>query len=543
MYQPELLRTDEYRTWSRGRGNDVWAMLRAATEGDLPTLERWFAQQPSLIECEFEYYRPLHFAVRENQLEAVRWLLDHGADPMCGGLGYQSAYRPSRPGNHQWSVTMAQERGYTQLLELLENTLWTRFHIGPDGELLPALIRDRNLAEVAKTLDARPELLHCGDGFGGQPIHWAVMTRHRAMIDLLLDRGADINAARPDGARPLDLTNGDYHYRGWRDVPRWTLRPHEVLIGYLIARGADYDISTAAQLGDLERVRDLLDARPELVNEVRTSSGYYNGAPLRCAAGGGHLEVVEFLLERGADPNLPEFVAPRGGALYEAIAGKHWEVVKRLVAHGADVNGAVESSGTCIWRAKRDHAPPEIIKLLATKGASLNLEMVCYDGDVKTLAVMLQANPHLPLHESLKLDDEDLLVLALRYQPDVLSKMTFTGAKSVAHARWLLEHRVDAIRPNWLGMTPLHRFALDGNQPMAELCLEFGADVNATDDEFSSTPLGWAARAGQRAMVDWLLQQGADANLPADKPWALPAAWAARRGDDEMTRTLQRHAP
>ena len=45
------------------------------------------------------------------------------------------------------------------------------------------------------------------------------MTRQIPMIDELLARGADINARRADGARPIQLTNGDYHYRGWRDVP------------------------------------------------------------------------------------------------------------------------------------------------------------------------------------------------------------------------------------------------------------------------------------------------------------------------------------
>jgi hypothetical protein len=39
------------------------------------------------------------------------------------------------------------------------------------------------------------------------------MTRQLDAIDELLARGADINAQRMDGARPIHLTNGDY-YRG-----------------------------------------------------------------------------------------------------------------------------------------------------------------------------------------------------------------------------------------------------------------------------------------------------------------------------------------
>ncbi len=84
------------------------------------------------------------------------------------------------------------------------------------------------------------------------------MTRQLDVVDELLARGADINAARFDGARPIQLTNGDYDYRGWRDVPAdWPTTPAQVL-AHLRARGAYCDICTACHIGDLERVRELL---------------------------------------------------------------------------------------------------------------------------------------------------------------------------------------------------------------------------------------------------------------------------------------------
>ena len=81
MYQPESLRTDEYLPWSRGRGNDVWAMLRAAADGDLATLQTLLAREPSLIDCEFQYYRPLLFAELNNRLGAVRLSSMRGRPP------------------------------------------------------------------------------------------------------------------------------------------------------------------------------------------------------------------------------------------------------------------------------------------------------------------------------------------------------------------------------------------------------------------------------------------------------------------------------
>ncbi len=536
MIQPEALRSDEYQPWSRGRGTDVWAMLRAAVDGDLATIEALVARDPNLLDCEFEYYRPLHFAVRENRRDVVRFLLEQGADPMCGGLGFRPVYKPGGPRSHQWLFDVARERGYAEVLALLEAKVAEKHKIVPEGESLTAMIRGRDFDQVRATLDARPDLIDAADAFGSQPLHWAVMTRQMPLIDLLLQRGADIDAMRPDGARPLDLTNGDYWYRGWQDVPREALRRHEVLIGYLLARGADYDISTAAQLGDLERVRTMLDENPALVNTVPPSTGYYNGAPLRCAAGGGHLDVVRLLLDHGADPNLPEPVAPHGGALHEAIGGKHWEIVKLLLEHGANPNAMVESSGNCVWRARG--APPEILDLLASHGGVLGLELACYEGDVAYIEGMLQANPALPIHRYLGTDREELVALALRYQPAVLTKMVFGGAQTPEYARWLMEHGMDPNRGNWLGMTPLHRFALNGNREMASLCLEFGARIDPIDDEFSSTPLCWAARAGQKEMVEWLLARSANPALPYDKPWARPAEWAKRRGHDEIAALL-----
>ncbi len=100
-------------------------------------------------------------------------------------------------------------------------------------------------------LDASPELLHTGDGRSNRPIHWAAMTRQIEVIDELLVRGADINAARCDGARPLHLTNGDYYYRGWRNVPQdWPITPaHHTFGGLRTLIRIGMDVSGALEIG------------------------------------------------------------------------------------------------------------------------------------------------------------------------------------------------------------------------------------------------------------------------------------------------------
>jgi len=94
-----------------------------------------------------------------------------------------------------------------------------------------------------------------------------------------------------------------------------------------------------------------------------------SGSPLVLAAGRGHLEVARLLLERGADPNLPEEGnAPHGRALYSAVYGRHFDLARLLLEHGADPNQEVESSADAPSIAIMN-SDTKIIELLASYGA------------------------------------------------------------------------------------------------------------------------------------------------------------------------------
>ncbi|MCF0071252.1 ankyrin repeat domain-containing protein [Dyadobacter sp. CY261] len=93
---------------------------------------------------------------------------------------------------------------------------------------------------------------------------------------------------------------------------------------------------------------------------------------------------------------------------------------------------------------------------------------------------------------------------------------------------------MDPNLKNWLGITPLHRFAEHGDVHNAAIFLENGADINAVGEQHCTTPLGWSAKANKAEMVQFLLDNGADPNLPTDKPWSRPRAWAERRGYENV---------
>ena len=508
MSCPPELRTEAYQPWSRGRGVDVWAMLMAAASGDLVGVKALEAEDAGLVNCEFQYFTPLHFALRENRMALVEYLLDKTIDPL---YGYGDP-----------PVKMVRDRGYTELGDLLEAWLRQRYHIVPEGEEMAAAIKGFDEERVRSLLDARPELVSAADGRGNQPIHWAALTRQLWLIDLLLERGADIEAKRPDGARPINLGGGDYNYRSWyRDLPDSGLRSAEVVTGYLMARGAYCDISVAAKIGYYRRVKELLDADAGLVNRLPDYVTYYNGLPLRNAAAAGHMEVVKLLLERGAQVNEPEpRIAPFGGALHSAVGGRHYAIVKLLLDRGADANAMVESSGDVLHMAKVVGAPAEIIELIAARVTRRDPDIVAYEADPVILEALLLADPQAAVEHYLgRLVSENMqssLELILRYQPDILRRQTMLSAAwwdgstfaSPEQARWLLERGLDPRLRNWLGITMLHRCAAKGLTDIAAVLLEFGAEINAVEAEWAQTPKGWAVRKGQTVMSEWLAERG-----------------------------------
>ncbi|MBL9127219.1 MAG: ankyrin repeat domain-containing protein, partial [Verrucomicrobiales bacterium] len=182
-----------------------------------------------------------------------------------------------------------------------------------------------------------------------------------------------------------------------------------------------------------------------------------------------------------------------------------------------------------------------MVELLCSYGAHRRPHLLAHDNDLETAAAVFAANSALADDvEALgSAASNDFVRLLLRHRPRLPERVTV--AKDPETNELLFRHRMDPGRADWLGVTPLHRFARDGRIPIAVQFLSHGASIHARDEVLQSTPLGYAAKFGKRRMVEFLLRRGARVRLPDDPPWAAPEAWARRRGHTAVAELLRHH--
>ena len=242
-------------------------------------------------------------AVREGHAEVVELLLRAGADPGQSRYTYNS-----------WDklLAIAEERGCREVRALLEAAMRERFCYDTGFAALAEAIKDRDGDRVEALLAEQPGFIRAADAFGNGPLHWAVLTRQNDLMDLLVSRGADLEARRADGQTSLLVSlNGDYWYRT-RDLPPEAPKDSWTVTRHLLECGAEYVLSIACAVGDEDRVDAVLAADPAQARGLDAG----RRSPLSCAARRGHTRIVEKLLDNGADPNRPEELAPpRRGAV------------------------------------------------------------------------------------------------------------------------------------------------------------------------------------------------------------------------------------
>src|SRR5262249_27814200 len=155
----------------------------AAKSGAVADLQRLIERRPSLVDDVADHRPLIELAVREGRLDAVKLLLDAGADPNRRGVFGDTL------------TQMAKDRRRDEILTLLEAAMARSPRTKPaDTNRDPPIHVAAEVGDVARVrrlLEADATLLNRGDRSGATPLQRAVIGHASRVVTLLLDRGAD----------------------------------------------------------------------------------------------------------------------------------------------------------------------------------------------------------------------------------------------------------------------------------------------------------------------------------------------------------------
>ncbi len=424
-------------------------LVTAAKQGDTAAVRTLLAQATAVDAAEGDGTTALHWASYRDDLEAAALLLAAGAGvDAANDLGATPLWSASQNG----SVAMVRrllEAGAdpNRALRSGESPLMVGARGGSVGVVELLLARGANT-------DARA-------GRGQTALMWAVAQQHPDVAAALLRGGADVHARSDVWSQVMAVPpHGQPEYN--REIPH----------------GGNTALLFAARAGALACARVLIDAGANV-----DDANAWGVSATTLAAHAGFNDLVELLLEGGADPNAAE---AGFAAIHPAVMRHDEALVATLLNHGADPNATLRTwtparrssqdfnfapplvGATPFWLAARFTAP-SIMRLLAEHGAD---PAFVHHADYKEPAY---AQPRLEATTAL---------------------MAATGMGGGRLRSWVPAGRDEAEMQ-----------ALEAVQTAVEL----GVDVNATDAD-GRTALDGARSARLKTVAAYLESHGAVAS-------------------------------
>ena len=342
-----------------------------------------------------------------------------------------------------------------------------------DRQLFEAA-RDGTVAALRSALDADPSKLTVRDPpYGWTLLHHAAQRGHLAIVNLLLERGCDVNT----------LERGDQ-----TTALHW-----------------------AAAAGHVAVVRRLLQAGVDPIGhgdehelEAIGWASCWEGADTDA-----HREIVQLLLDHGARHHI-----------FSAIAMNLADEVRRIVAQDPSAL-ARRMSRFEDFRLPLHFAVhlnrPEMVGLLiglgadpfATDGAGFPPAAYARNVDAdRPLQERLSIAGDMDLFTALAIEDYQVAAQILRNDPPSISRggVLHLMAKRghVGAVKWLVANGgdVNARWSHWdAEVTPLHMAVLGNHPDTVRALLEAGADPKGIDSKHNSDAIGWAEFFGRPALA------------------------------------------
>ncbi|XP_040182237.1 ankyrin repeat domain-containing protein 17 isoform X9 [Rana temporaria] len=340
----------------------------------------------------------------------------------------------------------------------------------------------------------------------------------------------------------------------------------------------------------------MLPIYPSIDIDAQTESNHDTALTLACA--GGHEELVQTLLERGA--NIEHRDKKGFTPLILAATAGHVGVVEILLDNNADIEAQSERTKDTPLSLACSGGRQEVVELLLARGANKEhrnvsdytpLSLAASGGYVNIIKILLNAGAEINSRTGSKLGISPLMLAAMNghtaavkllldmgsdinaqietNRNTALTLACFQGRTEVVSL--LLDRKANVEHRAKTGLTPLMEAASGGYAEVGRVLLDKGADVNAPPvpssrdtaltiaadkghykfcellisrgahidvrNKKGNTPLWLAANGGHLDVVQLLVQAGADVDA-ADNRKITPLMAAFRKGHVKVVRYL-----
>ena len=461
---------------------DTPTLAEAAMKRDIAAMRSLLAQKVDVNVPGKDGTPALHWVVRVDDLEMASLLIKAGADVKA-------------PNRYQFTpLYLACYNGNAAMIKLLLAAGADPNFADPTGETpLMTASAVGDLESVRTLLDSGAMVNGSEPGFQQTALMYAVRNNHLQIVQLLVSRGANVNARTRIGPTPnFFKPNSSAAFGHGVGINRGGLPDRGSRIPI---QGGMTPLLYAARDGRLGSVEILVKAGAD-VNQGDANSI----SPLVIAINNNQIKVARFILEQGADFNAMDWYGR--SPLWSAVELRNMDIHNATFAHEVDREGALDLIEVLLRRgvdpnARTREVPPIRRHILPTTGS---LSWVDFTGQTAFIAAALSG-------------DVTVMRLLLNYgaDPTITTHQGTTALMAAAGINWVFFQTFD-----------------EGPEKLFEavkLCVEeLGLDVNAANS-MGLTPLMGAANRGSDNIIQYLVEKGAMLNVK-DKEGRTPLNWA-----------------